>query len=242
MMGGLVAAFATQTTLVYTDDTADRTPRLSAEAMVGRAVWHRENCQTCHQIYGFGGFLGPDLTNAASRLPRTRIDAMLTEGSGQMPAFHLEQAEIEAVWAFLQAIDATGVGQARNTPKLDRTDVQRAIDATVLQHPMDAEAKSGRILFENLCTTCHCPLQATPSGAFLAPDLSDVTHRLSREELVEVLINGRPDRGMQPTALSEKHRDAVIAFFTWMAEHRGALCQAAGVSSDQQSIPWWEYR
>ena len=49
-------------------DTPVRTPPLDDLARAGRALWHDHNCQTCHQIYGFGGFLGPDVTNGAQRL------------------------------------------------------------------------------------------------------------------------------------------------------------------------------
>ena len=63
LMLALVCAFVAQTWLVYADPAGKRTP-LSPLAARGRALWHRRNCQSCHQIYGFGGFLGPDLTNA----------------------------------------------------------------------------------------------------------------------------------------------------------------------------------
>ena len=33
----------------------------------GRLVWQKYNCHTCHQLYGLGGYLGPDLTNVYSR-------------------------------------------------------------------------------------------------------------------------------------------------------------------------------
>ncbi|MCH7870146.1 MAG: c-type cytochrome, partial [Planctomycetes bacterium] len=38
-------------------------------AKSGLAIWRENNCQACHQIYGYGGFLGPDLTNLMDRRP-----------------------------------------------------------------------------------------------------------------------------------------------------------------------------
>lgn len=107
----LLAAFATQGFLVYTDETAAKARPLSPAALEGRAIWQGKNCAACHQLYGFGGFLGGDLTNAARHLTRERLDRILTTGSLQMPAFHLSPAEIDAVQAFLSDVDRTGVGQ-----------------------------------------------------------------------------------------------------------------------------------
>ena len=92
-MDGLVAAFAAQTTLVYLDDAASTFETLTEEAVRGRRLWHKHNCQSCHQIHGFGGFLGPDLTNAAQRLTDERLEEVLTVGVAQMPAFHLNEDE-----------------------------------------------------------------------------------------------------------------------------------------------------
>ncbi len=78
MLTCLVAAFGVQTVLVYTDERQDP---LSDIELRGRALWHENACQVCHQIYGQGGFLGPDLTNVASRLEDSRLESLLTVGS-----------------------------------------------------------------------------------------------------------------------------------------------------------------
>ncbi|MHC4841723.1 MAG: c-type cytochrome, partial [Planctomycetota bacterium] len=89
LMATLVACFATQTYLVYSDPTGEQNEALSEQALAGREIWLGKNCQSCHQLYGFGGFLGPDLTNAAPRLEQNRLKELLTVGSRQMPAFNL---------------------------------------------------------------------------------------------------------------------------------------------------------
>ena len=33
----------------------------------GKLIWQKYNCQSCHQIYSLGGYLGPDLTNVYSK-------------------------------------------------------------------------------------------------------------------------------------------------------------------------------
>ena len=66
----LVVCFIVQTTLVYSDR---REQPLSEAALRGRGLYHDEACQVCHQMYGQGGFLGPDLTNAGSRVDASRL-------------------------------------------------------------------------------------------------------------------------------------------------------------------------
>ena len=81
----------------------------------GLAVWRGNNCQACHQIYGFGGFLGPDLTNRVTdATPDAEFRAILEEGARSMPAFQMPPADQEAVLSFLRAVNRTG--QSQPTP------------------------------------------------------------------------------------------------------------------------------
>ena len=79
----------------------------------GRLVWQKYNCQSCHQLYGLGGYLGPDLTNLMSSPGKdsTYIHALLKSGNKQMPVFDLTDEELTRLLAFLRAADATGNGR-----------------------------------------------------------------------------------------------------------------------------------
>ncbi len=128
LLAFLVACFVSLSGLVYFDPAPG--PALSEVAREGRRIWHDHNCQSCHQLYGFGGFLGPDLTNAALRVRPERLRRLLVEGSGVMPAFGLTTSEIDAVDAFLEAMNETGQGQAK-AALLDTTEdpSRRMMDA-----------------------------------------------------------------------------------------------------------------
>ena len=81
----------------------------------GKLVWQKYNCQSCHQLYGLGGYLGPDLTNIYSH-PEKRdlfIRTMLQSGIRQMPAFELREEEILALLEFLKSTDASGNADPR---------------------------------------------------------------------------------------------------------------------------------
>ena len=114
LMGALVASFAIQTAMVYADDTASTFEVLSEDALEGRRIWHEYNCQTCHQIHGFGGFLGPDLTNYGLRMTDERLNQILTEGSAQMPAFHFDEDQIYYMGSFLDELSDMGQGVPRS--------------------------------------------------------------------------------------------------------------------------------
>ncbi len=79
----------------------------------GKKVWQQNNCTACHQIYGLGGYLGPDLTNSYTLRGPAYIKAFLQTGTEVMPNFHLNEQEIDALLAYLQNIDASGKADPR---------------------------------------------------------------------------------------------------------------------------------
>ena len=80
----------------------------SGDAIQGKLVWQQYNCTACHQIYGLGGYLGPDLTNSYSKKGSDYINVFLSNGSPTMPNFHLTEKEKQALMAYLKSLDASG--------------------------------------------------------------------------------------------------------------------------------------
>ncbi len=78
-------------------------------AEMGKQIYQQYNCQACHQLYGLGGYLGPDLTPAYSDPHRGKmlIKAMLVSGGIRMPAFQFNDEQIEAITAYLKYVDTT---------------------------------------------------------------------------------------------------------------------------------------
>lgn len=79
-----------------------------AQADHGKMVWQQYNCNACHQIYGQGGFLGPDLTNSYSKRGEKYIDAYMQSGTNIMPNFHLSDEERNALILYLKSVDQSG--------------------------------------------------------------------------------------------------------------------------------------
>lgn len=81
---------------------------ISDEARAGQLVFQKYNCIACHQFYGLGGYMGPDLTNVISNRGPALARAFITSGTATMPNLHLDEAEIDALIAYLTFVDGTG--------------------------------------------------------------------------------------------------------------------------------------
>ena len=245
MLTVLTASFVVQTGLVYLDDVDIQ---LSQEAVEGRKLFHEGSCQVCHQLWGQGGFLGPDLTNAASRVDETRLVSLLTVGSGQMPAFDFDERQIGYLSTFLEEIDRpdVGRGQLRLGDPADGTTPQAAFDVAIVAAGPPPSALAGHETFRaGICSSCHFPFQVSLVGA---PDLSTVVDRVDDAGLHGVLTEGRPLLGMPPPApaLSESQRSDVIAYFHWLNSNRAGLLaeserRQAQRTVDWSRLAWWEF-
>ena len=87
----------------------------SEKAVSGRIVWQKYNCQSCHQLYGLGGYLGPDLTNVVSNPKKGEmmIKQILKYGVKQMPCYNMPNDDYKCLIEFLKSVDASGLGDPR---------------------------------------------------------------------------------------------------------------------------------
>lgn len=95
---------------VYTYGTSVDIP-MAPIAQEGKQLWQSNNCQSCHQLYGLGGFMGPDLTNVTTDKKRGALyaKAILLNGGSKMPNFHFTEKEATNIIAYLSYIDSTSV-------------------------------------------------------------------------------------------------------------------------------------
>jgi len=246
MFALLVAAFVFQTWLVYSDSTGRQTSPLSALADRGQQLWLRHNCQSCHQIYGFGGFLGPDLTNAVSSLTDARLRTILTEGAGRMPAFGFDDEERGALKQFLAELNLTGVSQARHQPAVPPGElldllVEKAMARGAV---LTAKQMSGLVVMRReKCVACHLPNFSSP---LRAPDLATAVERLGRKKILSVLVEGVPGTVMPRFEMPDAERESVVTFLEWMRTHHEEVARAfEGTQQDKEqgsvSIPWFEF-
>lgn len=105
----LCVSFVLYSAYVYTAGTAAaHIPPMSDEGRHGQQLFQEHNCIACHQFYGLGGYMGPDLTNVVSNRGPAYTRAFLMGGTAQMPDFDLADEEISALVAYLEFVDKTG--------------------------------------------------------------------------------------------------------------------------------------
>lgn len=105
----LLTAFFAYTVSVYTMGTtvSRNNPQLNVSAIRGKMLWQKYNCSSCHQLYGLGGFLGPDLTTVSSRKGHAYAKAIILGGTKRMPYYGLRDDEADDIIKFLSYVDST---------------------------------------------------------------------------------------------------------------------------------------
>ncbi|MFQ5678027.1 MAG: c-type cytochrome [Gemmatimonadota bacterium] len=247
----LVGVYLAVSIVAYTDHPRHGSdPPLTDLERRGLGVWRSHDCQACHQLYGFGGFLGPDLTNRVTDgTPDAELRSILEEGARAMPAFHLSPAERRAVLAFLRAVDRTG--QSQPTPvaarrRVNPTEQLERLAGAWLEsgapdltrgerHGLQAWSRFG-------CGACHTPFTL---GRLRAPDLSRAAVDRSVSGLRRVLRHGR--RNMPPYPRAAEQAEELSAFLTWVSLNRAELRALNDRMLEREAfswsaVPWWEYR
>ncbi len=106
----LLGVFIVYNLIIYSQKSASSAPIMSSNAIEGEKLWQDNNCTSCHQLYGLGGYLGPDLTNVISHPQKgdAYVEAFLNSGESTMPKFNFTEEEKEKLVAFLAHVDKTG--------------------------------------------------------------------------------------------------------------------------------------
>lgn len=113
MLSMLIIAFLIYSVSIYCMQITEKNPASNA-AQKGKLIWQEKNCIACHQLYGLGGHLGPDLTHTAGEKPEAYIKTFLKTGTKVMPDFKLQEQEIDALIEFLKYTDQTGYAHPRS--------------------------------------------------------------------------------------------------------------------------------
>lgn len=114
----LIFLFLLDSVVVYLSGQEGAAPEadLSTSAKAGKLLFQEHNCTACHQLYGLGGYMGPDLTNVISSREKgeTYAGSVIKYGTFRMPDFHLSVAEVNALVSYLKYVDKTGRSPVRN--------------------------------------------------------------------------------------------------------------------------------
>ncbi len=154
---------------------------LDPQVAEGKWVWQKYNCNDCHTILGIGGYYAPDLTkemsvrDAAWTRRFIRDPQAVWPADRKMPILHVQEAEINALVAFLTWVN--GIDTNNWPPK------PLVASAAAATKP----AQHGEVLFRSLgCTGCH---MIKGVGGKVGPDLTLVGSRRSRGWITQQIIN-----------------------------------------------------
>ena len=108
----LFISFIVYTAVVYTKGTAgDKKYFFSEQQKInkGKKLFQQYNCSSCHQLYGLGGYLGPELTTAWSDKHRGEgyMKVFLSAGGLRMPKYNFKDEEINSIISYLRYVDST---------------------------------------------------------------------------------------------------------------------------------------
>ena len=103
----LFITYITYSSWVYTRGT-DRASIMTSHQEWGKQIYQEYNCQSCQQLFGLGGYLGPELTTVISDKNRGELYAsiLLENGAIRMPNFHLSPKQVNALIDYLKYVDA----------------------------------------------------------------------------------------------------------------------------------------
>jgi putative heme-binding domain-containing protein len=159
---------------------------LFAAAATAQDAVYTQHCAACHGENGQGSAQGPKL--AGSRSVRSRSAAQLRtfiyQGapSSGMPSFHLPDAELDRLTAFVHSL---------NSP--------------VAENPVQGSVEAGQEFFfgRGQCGECH---MVRGRGKAVGPDLSNVAREMTLNEIREVLRdpNSRVTPGYQLVSVALK--------------------------------------
>lgn len=138
--------------------------QLTPQVVEGKRLWQSYDCNDCHTILGIGGYYAPDVTDSYSRrgeawLTKFLADPQAMYATGrQMPNFHLTNAQIGALVAYLHWVSQINTNgwppaPARVTP---------------------AASGGAGVFLAARCNTCHA---IAGNGATIGPDLTHVGAR-----------------------------------------------------------------
>lgn len=107
----LILLFSVYNYVVYNTEGYITVEKLSPVAVKGQQLFQSNRCWSCHQLYGLGGYLGPDLTNVYSEKNKgpLYINAFLNSGVKSMPQFNFSEEEKAALVEYLKQVDETGI-------------------------------------------------------------------------------------------------------------------------------------
>jgi nitric oxide reductase subunit C len=187
--------------------TRTHAEQLSAEVVEGKRIWQHYDCNDCHTIFGIGGYYAPDVTKSYAIRGDAWLRQFLKEpakmypAGRQMPNFHLADAQVDSLVAYLKWVSQVDTnGWPPEPPGVARE-----------------ESAGARIFLAQHCNVCH---SIQGSGGTLAPDLS---HEGSRQTKDWILAQLNDPRSHKPDSIMPNFKQLPEADKEGLANYLSSL-------------------
>ncbi len=198
----------------------------------GRKILERKNCYKCHKIGGYGGEVGPDLSQLEQYVsPLYIAQAMWNHGpqiEEQLKKMDLEFVEFKND----EIIDLTAAIRSLTQPTLVQS-----------EYMLPGDPQKGQQLFESKsCSRCHT---VHGKGETMAPDLTELSLETSVTGIAGIMWNHGPkmwklmrEKGIPQPKFSGEEMADVIAYiyFIRFSDYSGNPEEGKKVFSDKGCI------
>jgi len=180
---------------------------LSAGVVEGKWLWQHYDCNDCHTILGIGGYYAPDVTKSYAIRGDAWLRQFLREpgkmypAGRQMPNFHLADAQIDSLVAYLKWVSEVDTNGWPPPPPGVVRETSPGTKIFLAQH----------------CNTCH---SIQGSGGTLAPDLS---HEGSRQTKDWILVQINDPRSHKPDSIMPSFKQLPDADKKELADYLASL-------------------
>lgn len=180
---------------------------LSPQVVEGKRIWQHYDCNDCHTILGIGGYYAPDVTKTYGIRGDAWLRQFLKEHGKmyptgrQMPNFHLTDAQIDSMAAYLKWVSEVDTNGWPPAP----------------QGVAREESPGSKVFLAQHCNTCH---SIQGSGGTLAPEL---THEGSRQTKDWILAQINNPRSHKPDSIMPSFEQLPQAEKDALAEYLAGL-------------------
>jgi nitric oxide reductase subunit C len=153
--------------------------QISAQVVEGKRIWQHYNCNDCHTILGIGGYYAPDVTKSYSIRGEAWLRKFLADphaiypSGRQMPNFHLNEAQISSLVAYLSWVS-----------KIDTNDWPPQPQGQARQ----TQPPGSEVFVAQHCNTCH---SIQGSGGNVGPDLTHIGSFRTKDWILQQINDPR---------------------------------------------------
>ncbi len=176
------------------------TPEPTSESSkLGKALFVKYNCTSCHSVDGHGGCLGPPLVGEGARRSKDFILARITQGakaeakfrqiyraSELMPHPRISKQSAQAITSYLLTLEEprSGFIISKHPTVIPQAQTSALLEKRNTSKTFVAEGK--KLFFEKGCAACHT---AGGVGGQFAPNLDSLKTRRDRAQIERVIDN-----------------------------------------------------